>query len=187
MVCALCACGDAAAAPGKRPSLEVVATSPDTESTQGSPSVNLIVMDSLGELSQRFDQDRGTLRLVLLLSPTSVTCQAGAREVQSILAAFPDRKLKVYAIWFKMLSDDARESWQPILTDDRVVNLWDDGRNAGLYYANGRGYQGGAIYDYYFLYRPDAGWQGKPSGWESSGTTVVDYADQLRKAISSLQ
>ena len=116
-----------------------------------------------------------------------MVCNAGAREVQStILARYPDRKLAVYAIWFNMLPDDSRDRWQPVLNDPRVTNYWDDQRFAGRYYANGRGYLYGAIYDYFFLYGADATWQERPGGWDSTGTTVIDYADQLRKAVANL-
>ena len=49
------------------------------------------------------------------------------------------------------------------------------------------GYLFGAVYDYYFLYGADATWQDRPSGWDSSGTTVIDKADQLRTAIAALR
>jgi len=117
-----------------------------------------------------------------------VICNAGAREVQdTMLARFPDRKLAVYVIWFDMLADDSRDRWRPVMHDPRVINFWDEQRFAGRYYANGRGYLFDAIYDYYFLYGPDATWQDRPGGWDSSGTTVIDKADQLRTAIAALR
>lgn len=106
--------------------------------------------------------------------------------MQSILAKNPDRNLAVYAIWLPMLPDDSRDRWRPILTDPRVTNFWDQQRVAGRYYAGGRGYQFGAIYDFFFLYGGDAAWQDRPGGWASSGTTVINHADQLSKMISAL-
>ena len=104
-----------------------------------------------------------------------------------MLARYPDRKLVVYVIWFNMLPDNSRDRWQPVMNDPRVTNFWDEQRNAGRYYANGRGYLFGAIYDYYFLYGHDATWPDRPGGWGSSGTTVINKADQLRSAIAALR
>ena len=61
----------------------------------------------------------------------------GARWVQEdILTKHKDADLKVYAIWFSMYPTDRREAWPAdILTDPRVVNIWDELKEIGTFYA----------------------------------------------------
>ena len=115
-------------------------------------------------------------------------CNAGAREVQAnILAKSPNARVAVYTVWFNMLPDDSRSRWKPVLTDQRVTNLWDEQRLVGRLLANGRGYAYGAIYDWYFLYGPEATWTDRPSPPQSSGTTVIDHSGQLRQAVQAVE
>ena len=55
---------------------------------------------------------------------------------EALLARNEQPALRVYAVWFNMFPGDSREYWRPdLLTDSRVVHLWDDERSVGrLYY-----------------------------------------------------
>ena len=77
LVNALCACGGgtAGAAGTPSPAQAVAEASPLPAPTAAAPSAapgptRLVALQSLDELKQRFNQDQGTPRLVLLFSPT---------------------------------------------------------------------------------------------------------------------
>lgn len=77
LLTALCACGGGiSGAPGAQPPARAVSeVRPSPPSAATAPSAaptatKLVVLHSLDELKQRFNQDQGTPRLVLLFSPT---------------------------------------------------------------------------------------------------------------------
>ena len=48
---------------------------------------------------------------------------------QQILEEYPHSDIKVYVVWFDMLSGDSREEWDGYLAPDpRATNLWDEQR-----------------------------------------------------------
>ena len=48
---------------------------------------------------------------------------------QQILEEHPHSDLKVYVVWFDMLSGDSRQGWDGYLVPDpRATNLWDKKR-----------------------------------------------------------
>ena len=48
----------------------------------------------------------------------------------------PSAKLKIYAVWFEMMTSDQRAEWpSKLLTDRRVTHFWDDGKLLGNWYA----------------------------------------------------
>ena len=60
-----------------------------------------------------------------------------------ILKAYPQARLRVYAIWVSKVFGDARHRWDAAgLTDPRVVHLWDAKDVSGAWLAgNVQGYQ----------------------------------------------
>ena len=69
-----------------------------------------------------------------------------------------------------------------MLADPRVMNLWD--RNALL----GRWFQthGGAFWDAFLLFGPDARWRDEPEGLISWGSSIIGASDQLRHDLVPL-
>lgn len=111
---------------------------------------------------------------------------AGARRVQEeILKAHPEANLRVYAVWFVVLSRDAQERWSPTLLDDpRVVHLWDaDGATGRWFLEHITRRPGASIeWDAYFLYPPDARWEVAPGPLASWGRTILETWEGLRRA-----
>ena len=72
----------------------------------------------------------------------------------------PSAKLKVYAIWFNMMTSDRREEWpSKLLTDRRVTHFWDDKKLLGNWYAMSKEFSKGSgkvVWDAFFVYRFDS-------------------------------
>lgn len=90
-----------------------------------------------------------------------------------------------------MLPTDARARWSwtgGVLTDPRAVHFWDEKRTVGRWFTapgNPAG-DGGIVWDAYYLYGPDAQWDSKPEPLISTGTTVRDGADELKRQLLPL-
>lgn len=104
-----------------------------------------------------------------------------------ILTAYPQARLRVYAIWTSKVFGDARRRWDAAgLTDRRVVHLWDGDDVAGAWLAGHvSGYEGGD-WDTYLLFGPEATWTSQPAPLRSSGSPVDEQIDALRHAVSPL-
>ncbi|MBW8873680.1 MAG: hypothetical protein JF614_01835 [Acidobacteria bacterium] len=80
------------------------------------------------ELRQRFDQDAGKVRLLVLLSPTCAGCTRMARMIQRyLLEEVNDPRLAVYLVWGPMQETDNPEVAKQMLvhvTDRRAVHFW---------------------------------------------------------------
>ena len=97
-----------------------------------------------------------------------------------ILAAYPEADLSVYAIWLPILAGDRRSAWDPdLMPDPRVKHFWDGDREVGLWFAENHEGVPGIAWDIYFLYGPDAHWEGVPEPLVSSGFTVIGSKDRL--------
>jgi hypothetical protein len=73
------------------------------------------------------------------------------------------------------------------MTDQRVVQLWDEEKLAGHFFAEEEGFQVGPIaYDIYYLYGQQAQWDDKPSPLVSSGYTVMGKRGQLQEDVKGL-
>lgn len=107
---------------------------------------------------------------------------------EEILDKNPRADLQVYAIWFNMLPSDDRSSWDNgLLTDARVVHLWDEGRIVGQWYAEqGDNHFGPIAWDIYYVYGPEAEWDLSPEPLLSSGTTIIAKRSDLQAAILPL-
>ncbi len=63
------------------------------------------------ELHDKFNKDKGNVRLLLLLSPTCPECLRGASEIQSkVLEKIKDSDMRVYVIYLPILKMDREES-----------------------------------------------------------------------------
>ena len=127
-------------------------------------------------------------------------CVAAARWVQlQLLDEFPRANLSVYAVWFNMMPADSRARWAPsLLTDARVIHLWDEPKTVSRWYAphtpslrtelsEGSEWSGGdVLWDAYFLYAADATWDDTPTGLIRWGRTIIAGRDALKHDVEKL-
>lgn len=106
-----------------------------------------------------------------------------------ILAKNPSAKLKVYAIWFNMYHGDAREKWPAsLLTDSRVVHLWDERKIVGSWFGKHPDYLNSdkILWDAFLIYKAESDWNDKPSHFVGMGRTIVAKREDLRKNLLPL-
>ena len=120
-------------------------------------------------------------------------CKAGARWVQKeILDANPEANIRVYSIWFDMLSRDDRNrsgiDWDAeLLTDPRVIQIWDSTKLVGQFFSREVGFKSGPIaWDVYYLYGTDSRRDTKPSQLVSSGYTIISNRKRLADQVARL-
>ncbi len=105
----------------------------------------------------------------------------------------------MYAIWFNMVSGDARAKWPAtLLTDPRVVHRWDERQVVGRAYFAGMSRlaarratdsqqpSGPVLWDAYLLYPADTRWETEtpiPSAW---GYTIMQTRNSLRREAERL-
>jgi hypothetical protein len=114
-------------------------------------------------------------------------CVAGTRWVQGeILEKNSNPDLIVYAVWFKMLASDGRDTWPGSLLDDpRVVELWDEPRVLGRWLASQPQFEskglvgGGVMWDTFLLFGRKSRWEGVPTHLVSWGHTIVGARKRL--------
>jgi hypothetical protein len=104
-----------------------------------------------------------------------------------LLAQYPSKELRVYAVWLPMLWADAREKWNGnAMPDLRVTHFWDEKMQIGEWFAEEvEGYRG-VSWDTYYLYGPDATWDAIPAPLIGSGGTIIDQREALKKQIDRL-
>lgn len=150
-------------------------------------SVILTDLKDLEELRIMFNQNKGSPRLLLLLSPTCSVCIVGARFVEKeILKKYPLSNLKVYVVWFNVLPTDHKSKWDAeLMSDPRVIHLWDEEKIVSEWFKKNGAFNYGSIaWDVYYLYGSDAGWQDSlPSPLISSGYPVIRKSKELKKNI----
>jgi hypothetical protein len=110
---------------------------------------------------------------------------------KEILEKNPSSKLRVYVVWFSMVPTDARSRWAwtgGVLSDPRTVNLWDEKKKVGRFFAgkDPDTDDPDVVWDAYYLYGPDAQWDSKPEPMISTGATVRAEADELRNKLIPL-
>jgi hypothetical protein len=106
-----------------------------------------------------------------------------------LLAKQPSAKLKVYAVWFNMMTSDQRSQWpSKLLTDSRVVHFWDDRKILGNWYATFKEFSkasGDTVWDAFFVYNADSMWTDQPSGLIGWGSTIIGNKNRLAEAVTS--
>ena len=116
---------------------------------------------------------------------------------ETLLEPQPEVSLSVYAVWFSMVSTDARERWRAqLLPDPRVVHYWDESRSVGRSLfetvpriwpsraAESRRPQGGVLWDAYLLFGPDARWDDETPRVLSWGHTILMTRERLARDLS---
>jgi len=120
---------------------------------------------------------------------------------KEILEPRASADLRVYAVWFNMVEEDARTRWPAdLLTDRRVTHFWDEGKTVGRWFApraeappmvavrapDSSGLGQPVLWDAYLVYGPEARWDEEPSGLRRWGRTILRTREQLREAVTAL-
>lgn len=93
----------------------------------------------------------------------------------------------MYAVWVKMLKEDARGSIDPALLDDpRVTHFWDGRRVLGRWFAETEDRLAEVIWDSFFVYGPEARWRAMPLPLLGAGFPVVRHKGELRSCLFPL-
>jgi hypothetical protein len=105
-----------------------------------------------------------------------------------VLAAHPTAKLRVYTVWFNVLDGDDRAGWDPrVIPDPRVAQLWDEQALVSGWFRDHVVKQPTeVVWDAYFLYGPDAGWEDAPGPLISANGPVIGVRRQLLADLQPL-
>jgi hypothetical protein len=117
-----------------------------------------------------------------------VECKKGASWVQKeILEEHRDSDLRVYVVWFNMLSGDSRSGWNEcVMSDPRAIHLWDEKRLASRAFSGEVEGATPPVWDAYLLYGHETAWGDEPPRPISSGYTVYGAREELEKNILPL-
>ncbi len=142
-------------------------------------------LNNLDQLKESFQRDRGAVRLVTLLSPVCPACRSGFSDMQKVLKAIPDERLRVYIIWLPMFPGDSRK-WAQTRSDEfsdkRVSYYWDGEKIAGKAWQKTLGTKREA-WDVYLLYGAGSQWDKEPATpdfWmhQLNGVTTAPRLDE---------
>lgn len=118
------------------------------------------------ELISRFNQDAGSVRLLVVLSPTCGRCRMGALLIdRHILEKISDPRLRVYILWEKVNtqdSDAAARAAAALVEDERVTQLWSEDRFAGHLFQKTVRLETSPAWDIFLLFSGDKNWTGTP-------------------------
>jgi hypothetical protein len=100
----------------------------------------------------------------------------------------PSAEVRVYAVWFNVLSGDNKGAWDAsLLNDDRVTEYWDGDINAGPWFAENLPFDHGPLaWDVYYLFGADARWEEAPAPLVSYGYTLLNSRERLRSDLQAL-
>jgi len=100
----------------------------------------------------------------------------------------PEANIQVYAVWFNMLPNEARQRVVlNLIPDLKTTQLSDEQRLAGRFFAENEGFNFGQItYDVYYLYGTGAEWDLNPAPLVGSEYTILGKKNQLRDDINGL-
>lgn len=128
------------------------------------PASNLRDLAPTGaDLVDLFNKDRGSVRLVAILSPTCPMCRNGARILTHyVLDRIPNPNLRVYIVWEKIRADDSRQHALKAATfaaDPRVTNFWSEARVTGEAFRERVGFKTSPAWDVFLLFPAGAVWE----------------------------
>ncbi len=164
-----------------------------TKSTEDRRYTEFHDLNEFEDLQEAFNQDKGKVRLVALLSASCGYCVKGYRYMRKILEEIPDERLRMYVVWEPMLSGDTRalsEKMSSKGTDSRMVyQAWDPDHITGKKWTAMMSKEKeeewnegatGPAWDVYFLYKGDAQWNKNqptpPQFWQHQGAGIMDLA-----------
>ena len=82
-----------------------------------------------------------------------------------------------------VLAGDSRAAWdREVLNDPRVTQLWDPQQLVGTWLQA----HGGAFWDTFLVYGPDARWRGEPGEALASGSPIIGATDELQRGLLPL-
>lgn len=148
-------------------------------------SATVTDLNNLEPLKQAFQRERGTVRLVALLSPVCPMCRSGFADMQKVLKAIPDERLRAHIVWLPMFFGDSRK-WAQTRSDEfsdkRVTYYWDGEKLTGKEWQKLLGTKREA-WDVYLLYGASSQWDKeltKPDFWmhQLGGVTHAPQLDQ---------
>jgi hypothetical protein len=140
------------------------ASSPRTVRALEHEPAEMTDLNNLDQLKESFQRDRDSVRLVTLLSPVCPACRSGFTDMQKVLKAIPDDRLRVYIVRLPMFPGDSRK-WAQTRSDEfsdkRVSYYWDGEKIAGKAWQNVLGTKREA-WDVYLLYGAESQWDKNP-------------------------
>lgn len=146
----------------------------------------------LDELKANFNADRGSYRLVVLVSPTCPQCTSGAGWIQEyILQRHPKLAIKVYAVWYEMYPGDSPAAFpeaRVLLGDKRVTHYWDQAKDVGRWFYGlvPSNVKGTIEWDAFYLYSPEAVWADRPAMPLTWGRTILQDRRKLLDRVAEL-
>jgi hypothetical protein len=106
-----------------------------------------------------------------------------------VLAKYPDRDLKVYAVWLTMVRTDARSEWpRNEIVDPRATHFWDERKAVGTALAARDDLKSWrpVAWDIWAMYSPGTTWSAEAPRPAASGRTIIRTRDQLEAAVAAL-
>jgi hypothetical protein len=146
----------------------------------------------LDQLKDRFNQDSGSLRLVVLVSPTCPQCASGAGWIQEyILKRNRTLDLKVYTVWYEMYPGDSPDDFpeaSKLMPDKRVFHYWDQGKDVGRWFYGlvPTGTAGEIEWDAFYLYDRGSVWTERPTELLIWGRTILADRRKLTAQVAQL-
>lgn len=82
-----------------------------------------------------------------------------------------------------VLAGDSHVAWdREVLDDPRVTQLWDPQQLVGTWLQA----HGGAFWDTFLVYDPDARWRSEPGEALASGSPIIGATDELHRGLLPL-
>lgn len=106
-----------------------------------------------------------------------------------MLAAYPDRDVRVLVVWFNMVRSDARDRWPTDeIVDPRAVHFWDEEKLVGRALAERPELADWrpVVWDAWLLYPPGVTWNNEPPEAEAEGRTIIGAREELDQVFRAL-
>jgi hypothetical protein len=121
-----------------------------------------VVGDTSAPVRAAFNADAGTVRVVMVVSPTCGACLEGASEVSQQVAAINQGKtVPLYVLWVPRKGGKEKDvpNATRVIADSWAHEFWDGNNLLGVQYRQVLGWRGDA-WDVYMVYGPKAQWNG---------------------------
>lgn len=136
------------------------------------PAITLHNLSPSGaELTELFNREANTVRLVVMLSPTCPACAIDARVVERYLMEQVDSsRLRLYVVWGPMGGDEKRQDAErasALVPDRRATQFWTDGSALMEYFrrASGMGLKDEKAWKVFLLYAAGSRWNDAPASF----------------------
>jgi hypothetical protein len=126
----------------------------------------LPVADDGAELRQAFNAGGGHVRLLMILSPTSVSSKVNLRIIQRyVLDQIANPDLKVYVVWEPVFpSDSEKASYEAsrLVSDPRIQQFWSNSRFTGHSFGKLSGVPDKPVWNSFLIFGDDKKWTDAP-------------------------